>query len=193
MKYARTSGRLIVPIVVLTILGGGLAAQPAWADPGESADEGYIMVQQALSYLVIDPGPDGSSQALVMLDDALAADDQDGVDVATLERAREALQAGEAGAARALLQDSITEAVTSLGPAVGEETGTTEVLPPLPPREALSPTDWVFLALSAFVAVVGVVLAVRFRPRQSLRELGRDIQAAEDSRGSSIPSTRKKA
>ncbi|MBX9640490.1 MAG: hypothetical protein K2X97_12385 [Mycobacteriaceae bacterium] len=152
-----------------------------------------MMVQQALSYLVNDPGPDGISQALTMVDDALAADDQDGINVATLERARDALQAGEASAGRTLLQDSITEAVASLRPAVGQETGTTEVLPPLPPPGALSATDWVFLVLSAFVAVVGVLLATRFRPRQSLRELGRDIQAAQDSRGTPIPSTRKKA
>jgi hypothetical protein len=158
-------------------------ASPARADGGQSVDEGYVMVLQALSFLVNDPGPDGTAQALAMVDDALSAEDQDGVDVQTLERAAISLEAGQAEEARTLLQESIAEAVAALEPAIGEESGTTVMLAPLPPRGALSVTDWFFLVLSVIVAAVGIALAVIFRPHESLRELRREITAAKGTRG----------
>jgi hypothetical protein len=151
------------------------------------------MVLQALSYLVNDPGPEGTAQALAMVEDALEAEDQDGVDVPTLKRAATALEAGRTEEARALLQDSISEVVASLEPAVGEETGTTVMLAPLPPRGALSVTDWIFLGLSVLVAAVGIMLAVIFRPHESLRELSRDIAAARGLRRGSVASTKEEA
>lgn len=178
-----------VVIAVLAVLGSVVIASPARADGGQSADEGYVMVLQALSFLVNDPGPDGTAQALVMVEDALEAEDQDGVDVPTLERAATALEAGRTEEARTLLQDSIAEAIASLEPAVGEETGTTVMLAPLPPRGALSVTDWIFLGLSVIVAAVGIVLAVIFRPHESLRELSRDIAAARGRASGSVQST----
>lgn len=178
----RVRTRLIgLLIIVLSAIGSPLAASPALADGGQSSDEGYVMVLQALSFLVNDAGPSGEAQALAMVEDALAAEDQDGVDVATLERAREALEAGSADEAKPLLQDSIGEAIAELQPAVGEETGTTQMLPPLPPQTALSGTDWVFLALSVIATAVGIWLAVLFRPAESLRELSRTI-AVETAR-----------
>lgn len=132
------------------------------------------MVQQALSYLVNDPA--STAGALAMVDKALSAPDQDGVAVPTVQAAKTALQAGNTDQARILLQDSITAAVAALKPAVGEQTGTTTVLPPLPPRSGLSGTDWLFLALSALVAVGGILLSVLFRPHESLRDLRRDIE-----------------
>jgi len=180
-------------IAALTVLGSGAIASPAGADGGQSADEGYVMVLEALSFLVNDPGPDGTAEALSMVEDALEAEDQDGVDVSTLERAATALEAGRTEEARMLLQDSIAEAVASLEPAVGEETGTTVMLAPLPPRGALSVTDWVFLSLSVLVAAVGIVLAVIFRPTESLRELSRDIAAARGRRRGSVASNKEEA
>lgn len=164
-------------VAILAALGSTFAASPASADGGQSAEEGYVMVLQALSFLVNDTGPDGSAQAGAMVEDALAAEDQDGVDVTTLEQARTALEDGDTEQARTLLQDSIAEAVAGLEPAVGEETGTTEMLPPLTSQDALSVTDWVFLALSALVATAGIALAVLFRPTESLRELRETITA----------------
>ena len=163
--------RLGAAAVLLAVLGGAAVAQPAWADGGQSAAEGYVMVQQALSFLVNDTGPDGTAQALVMVDDALAAKDQDGVAVAEVRAAKTALEAGKTAEAQALLQGSITEAVAGLKPAIGEETGTTVMLGPLPPRGTLSGTDWAFLGLSLLVALAGAVLAFLFRPRESLRDL----------------------
>ncbi|MFA4840937.1 MAG: hypothetical protein WC580_04435 [Agrococcus sp.] len=164
-------------IAVLASLGSPFAASPASADGGQSAEEGYVMVLQALSFLVNDEGPGGSAQAAAMVEDALAAEDQDGVDVAALEQARTALEDGDTDQARTLLQGSIAEAVAELEPAVGEETGTTQMLPPLTSQGALSLTDWVFLGLSVLVAAAGVALAVLFRPSESLRELRETITA----------------
>ncbi|MGB3909581.1 MAG: hypothetical protein WBL06_03800 [Pseudolysinimonas sp.] len=170
-------------VAALVLLGSVVMASPARADGGQSVDEGYVMVLQALSFLVNDPGPDGTAQALAMVDDALSAEDQDGVDVQTLERAAISLEAGQAEEARTLLQESIAEAVAALEPAIGEESGTTVMLAPLPPRGALSVTDWFFLVLSVIVAAVGIALAVIFRPHESLRELRREITAAKGTRG----------
>jgi hypothetical protein len=163
-------------------------AGPAWADGGDPLDEGYVIVQQALSYLVNDASAagttealmNGTTEALMKVDEALAADDQDGVDVAVLREAKTALQAGDTAAGRELLQESITAAVTALAPATGEETGTTIVLGPLSDRAPFSITKWILLASSLVVAAVGVWLATLFRPRESLKELSRDILAGQE-------------
>jgi hypothetical protein len=178
---ARTGriGRLVVSSVLAAVLGVFLIGQPAWADGGQSANEGYVIVQQALSYLVNEPGMSGTTEALMKVNEALAAKDQDGVDVAKVEEAKAALKAGDTAAARTLLQDSITEAVTALKPAVGMQTGTTTMLAPLPPRGALSPVDWILLAASVIFGAIGVALAAMLRPRESLRQLTLDIQAAD--------------
>lgn len=136
------------------------------------------MVQQAISYLVNKPGPMGTSEALVRVDNALAAKDQDGVDIPTLVKAKAKLKAGNADAARPLLQDSISAAIASLNPATGEETGTTTVVPPLQGNGSLSGMDWVLLSLSVLVALGGAGLAYLFRPKKNLGALGRDIRAA---------------
>ncbi|TDW28884.1 hypothetical protein EDD25_0543 [Cryobacterium psychrophilum] len=140
------------------------------------------MVQQALTYLVNEPGQSGTTEALMKIDAVLTAEDQDGVDVATVTEAKAALQAGDAAAARVLLQDSITEAVNALQRAVAQQTGTKIVLEPFPSRGPLTVTEWMILALSALVLAVGFVLAVRFRPSEGLRELGRDISGAKGMR-----------
>lgn len=179
-------------IAVLAIIGGPLAAAPAWADGGQSTEEGYVMVLQAVSYLVNSPGG-GTVEAIAMVDDALAAADQDGVDVAVLREGRTALEEGRIDEGRALLEKSIIEAVTDLPPATGEESGTTQVLPPFSPEQGLSLTDWVFLGLSALVAAIGIFLAVLFRPTESLRELSRDIASAKAAHRAAARPTSKEA
>jgi hypothetical protein len=69
------------------------------------------MVQQAISYLVDEPGPKGTSEALARVDNALTAQDQDGVDIPVLVQAKADLKAGNADRARPLLQDSIRAAI----------------------------------------------------------------------------------
>jgi hypothetical protein len=136
------------------------------------------MVQQAISYLVNQPGATGTAQALVRVDNALAAKDQDGVDVATLQQAKVDLKSGNADTARPLLQKSISEATAALKPATGEETGTTTVVPPFHGTVALSGTNWLLLILSMLVAVGGAILVYLLRPKENLRALTADILAA---------------
>lgn len=164
-------------VVLLSLVLNAAVALPASADGGDLATEGSVMVQQGLSYLVNEPGADGTAQALTKVDDVLAADDQDGVDVGQVQQARTALQAGRPADAQALLQASISEASANAQPATGGESGTTVVMAPVEPPGLSSVLDWVLLVGSLSVGVLGVVLGWRLRPRLSLRELTRQLKS----------------
>ena len=142
MKHAEFALRckIAAAIVMTTVLT--LVAAPAWAHGGQSPKEGYVMVQQAISFLANEPDAKGTSEALVRVDDALNAEDQDGVDIPVLEQAKAALNAGNADGARPLLQSSIKAAVASLKPATGDETGGgwCRVFLPAPPSGELGRT-----------------------------------------------------
>jgi len=156
-------------------LGGALSASPAWADePGETT-EGYLLVQQALGHLAHDTTSGGIAFAMEKTDDALSTEDQEGVDVAELQEAMAALEAGQAEQGRALLQRSISGAISQLEPATGEETGTTVVLSPLPGRGSLTGGEWAFLAISLLLVFLGVGLAWRFRPQDNVHQLRRRL------------------
>lgn len=148
-----------------------MSAAPAWADGGGETKEGYQLVQQALGYLAADTGEDGASAAMEKIDDALTTQDQEGVDVAGLKQAQAALDAGQVEQGRALLQKSISEALSTQKPAVGEETGTTQVLGALPGPAGLSGRDWGFLAVSAVLLLAGAALAVKYRPQDNVQAL----------------------
>lgn len=158
-------------IGLLGLLGLLATAPPAYAHGGDESKEGYILVQQALGHLAHDTSMTGIDLAMEKVDDALAAEDQDGVDVAKVEQAKKALGAGHAVQARTLLQGSIKEALAELTPAMGEQTGTTVVAPELPGRQNLTGRDWGFLAVSLILLLVGVGLAFLFRPSDSVRDL----------------------
>lgn len=168
----------------LFLAGGVVSAPLASAHEGDPSSEGYLLVQQALGHLVHDPGNVGP--ALEKIDAALAAPDQDGVSVAELQQARTALQAGNSAQGRALLQESITMALSTLKPATGGETWTTVVLDPLPPRGGLTGADWVSLTVSVLAILTGLVLAYVFRPHKNLRELR--LLLAWKHRGQNLPS-----
>lgn len=156
-------------------LGGALSASPAWADePGETT-EGYLLVQQALGHLAHDTTSGGIAFAMEKTDDALSTKDQQGVDVAELQQAMAALEAGQAEQGRALLQRSISGAISQLEPAIGEETGTTVVLSPLPGRGSLTGGDWALLAISLLLVLIGGGLAWRFGPADNISELRRRL------------------
>jgi len=125
-----------------------------------------------------DSGPGGIELAMEKVDDALSAEDQDGVAVARVEQARQALENGRVKQARALLQGSIEEALSMQAPAVGDQTGTKLVLPALPGRKDLTGRDWGFLTISLIVFVAGAGLAFRFRPRDTVGELRRRLDAS---------------
>lgn len=162
----------ILSVCVLT-LGGALFASPAWAHGEGESEEGYVLVQQALGHLAHDTTIDGIMLAMEKIDDALGTEDQEGVDVAELQQARAALEAGQTEQGRALLQHSISEAVSELEPATGDETGTAVVLLALPGRGSLTGADWGVLAASVALVLLGGGLAWHFGPADSVGQLRR--------------------
>lgn len=168
--------RLAAEAVLLAVLSSVVMASAAWAHGGAGATEGYVIIQQALSYLVNDPNANMTadaamtSEAMMKIDEALANEDQDGVAVPKVKQAKAALEAGNSDQARTLLQASIAGAVAELKPATAEETGTSVMLAPLS-HPALTGRDWTFLALSVLLAVVGTALGFLFRPRLKLSDL----------------------
>lgn len=167
-----------VLVAAVGLFGLLYVAPPASAHGEGETQEGYLLVQQALGHLAHDTSHTGIELALEKVDDALATKDQDGVAVAEVEKARLALEAGHPVQARVLLQDSIKEALRMLPPATGNGTGTTVVAPALPGRTALSGQDWGFLVVSVALLVVGLALAFRFRPHDSVRQLRRLLGAS---------------
>lgn len=155
----------------------GVMALPtaALAHDDEEAQEGYLLVQQALGHLAHDTSAGGLDLAMEKVGDALATEDQEGVDVAEVERGMRALEDGDAQEARTLLQASIEEALAALPTATGYETGTTVVLSTMPGRGALDGQDLGLLVGSVVVGGLGLVLTYRFRPPDSVRALRRRL------------------
>lgn len=154
--------------IVVILLFVVFTAPPASAHGGDESTEGYLLVQQALGHLAHDASANGIDLAMEKVGDALETDDQEGVSVPEVEQARTALEAGNATEARALLQNSIEEAVSGLPRATGNETGTTTVVPELPGRSGLGGQDWLFLLLSIGAVLVGSWLAFLFKPHESI-------------------------
>lgn len=175
-------------VAMLVAVGSVVSASPAWAHAGDGESTvGYQLVQQALGHLAHDTSRLGIELAMEKVDDALATTDQVGVDVAEVEQAQAALDAGEVETGRVLLQQSITEAVSQLAPATGDETGTSVVLTPLPGRGALTAMDGAFLAISALLLLAGLALAARYRPHDSVRvlqrRLGQSVHSPDEQPG----------
>ncbi len=169
----RRRHRHAVPLFLtwVVFLAAMLSASPVWAHGDGESGEGYLLVQQALGHLAHDTGSTGVELAVEKVDDALNTEDQEGVDVAELQRARATLEAGDVAQGRTQLAESIREALSQLPPATGEETGTTTVPSALSGRGALSGSDWMFLVGSVLLMGLGGGLAWRFRPRDNLRHL----------------------
>jgi hypothetical protein len=177
--------RLLLAVALAGLLGLG-AVPAASAHEGSPEGEGYILVQQAIGYLLDMPGPEAAMHAQEKVSAALAAADQEGVSVDRLRQAQSALEGGRADEARALLQESITDAVAALPPAKGLDTGTGTVLSPLGASFAPWP-GWLFLALSVLAVGAGAWLAVLFRPREGVRALRREMGLAGRHRGQDGP------
>lgn len=167
---------------ILVLLGGVASAAPAWAHGAGETKEGYLLVQQALGHLAHDPTKTGAMSAMEKIDDTLATTDQEGVNVAQVKDAQAALEAGKVEAGRALLQQSITEAVSQLQPATGEETGTTVVPGELPGRGGLNGLQWAFLGISVLLLLTGSALASRFGPADNIAALRRRIALPQPGR-----------
>ena len=167
---------------ILVLLGGVASAAPAWAHGAGETEEGYLLVQQALGHLAHEPNQTGVMSAMEKIDDTLATTDQEGVNVAQVKGAQAALEAGKVEAGRTLLQQSITEAVSQLKPATGEETGTTVVPGELPGRGGLNGLQWAFLGISVLLLLTGSALASRFGPSDNIAALRRRIASPQPGR-----------
>lgn len=166
---------ITVLIACLLALGSVLSASPALAHGAGETVEGYALVQQALGHLAHDTTSNGIALAMEKIDDALKTKDQEGVNVAEVEKAKAALDAGSVEQGRALLQQSISVALSKLMPATGEETGTKVLLSAQSGRGRLALGGWVTLVASVLLLLLGFVVAWRFRPTDNLRELRRSL------------------
>lgn len=171
----------LAAVAAIGLLATFASVSAAWGHGEGETTEGYLLVQQALGHLAHDTSMSGIDLAMEKVDDALGTDDQEGVDVAELEQAKSALETGDIGQARTLLQDSIQQAMAALPPATGNQTGSHNVTPELPGRPDLRAQDWVLVAASAVALVVGVWLAFIFRPRDTVRTLRTRLATASAS------------
>lgn len=168
-------------LVVALLFGGLLSASPAWSHGNDEIMEGYLLVQQALGHLAHATGSEGIMPAMEKIDDALKAQDQEGVNLVELQQAKSLLEAGQIGQSQILLQQSISQAISQFKPATGEQTGTTIVLNPLQGRGVLTNTDWGFLTVSIFLLLLGLALAWLFRPPENIRELRQKLRTPLDA------------
>ena len=166
----RRLGQLLV-VVAIVLLGVSAAAMPASAHGTDESKEGYVLVQQALGHLAHDGGHVGMSLAMEKVNDALAAKDHDGVNIAEVQQGKQALEVEHVDQARTLLQDSIKQALAEVPAATGEMTGTKLVLTPMPGRDGLAGRDWFFLGASAALLLIGFGLAGWYRPADTIGEL----------------------
>ncbi len=150
-----------------------LAPLPALAHEGDS-DQASVLVLQAIGIIVNKPGD--MDEIGDKIDDALNAPKKEGVDLAQVQAAKDALDTGDMGQARTLLQQSL-QGGAPMEAASGEETGTTVVHDSLNPRGHLAGGDWVLLAISVLALALGAWLAVRYRPHESVRVLRRQLAA----------------
>jgi len=171
----------------VVVMGGLVSASPAWADqPGET-QVGYLLVQQALGHLAHDKTSAGVDFSMEKIADVLKTKDKAGVNIAEVKQAKAALEAGQVVQGQALLQRSITEAMSKLPPAVGEETGTKVVADPLPGRGALGGTGLVFLAASLLFLLLGGGLAYVFRPAETVGQLRKRLGTPTYEKSSAQP------
>jgi len=169
-----TGGRRLAATLVACLVGTWLAALaplPALAHEGDS-DQASVLVLQAIGLIVNKPGDMDAIGDKI--NDALNAPKKEGVDLAQIQAAKDALDKGDMGQAHTLLQQSL-QGGASMQAAAGEETGTTVVHDALNPRGHLAGGDWVLLGISVLALALGGWLAVRYRPHESVRVLRRQL------------------
>ena len=167
----QTAPLLLVATLLITVLS---AVSPAVADePGESTVASEL-VRQAIALIVSMPGNMEAIEDKV--GDALEVENQEGVDIALVRRAAEALETGDLHETRSLLERSIgarphfgaTDVApigeVSQGPmARGAEAGDAPILDPLDTSD-VDGGDTAAIAVGVALALAGVVLGLRWRP-----------------------------
>src|SRR5262249_13198605 len=152
--------RRLVTILATLLVGVGLtslSAAPAMAHGEGDSDQASVLVLQAIGIITNKPG--AMDDITDKIDDALKAPDKEGVDLAQVQAAKDALDAGDMDQIRTLLQQSLQSGAPMQG-ATGEQTGTTVVHKGLNTRRSLAGGDWVLLAVSVVVLALGAWLSV---------------------------------
>ena len=185
-------GRAVAATVSAAVLV--FPAGPAAADePGES-DEARVLVLQAIALIV--NTPDEMHEIEERIEHAVEAPHTEGVDLEGVEQAMATLMEGDLQRTRELLQIAIgagpfvrpgvPEPVgeTSGEPGrpafpVGAEAGTTVVLDEYRPDTGLDGGDVVLLVVAVAAMAAGALLAWRFRPPESVRQLSRVAASKE--------------
>lgn len=191
-RVARSLFTTCAVLLTLLVVGTGTAR----SHEGEETAEASESVRQAIALIVNEP--DDMDMIADKVADTLEAEDTTGVDLELVTDAQAALDSDQMMRARRLLERAIGArsdlAGTDVRPilqvppgestvplAVGSETGTNVVTDELPGRGSLTGADIALLGLAAGLAVAGVLLSVRFRPPDSVRELRRRARFAGGS------------
>lgn len=189
----RLGARVGVRGALVAVLIAVVTATPAIAHEGEQSKKATDDVRQAIAYIVNEP--DNMDMITDKVGDALESDHKAGVDIRLVKQAQDALGRNDMMAARALLEESIGARPDLTGTdvqpilqvpsgqstvplATGEETATNVITDPLPGRRGLTGADWTLLGCAALLAVAGVMLARRWRPHDTVRQLRRRMTSA---------------
>ena len=185
-----------ISAVVLAV-GLLLSPQAALADE-EMSDQAQVLVLQAVALIANKAPADAVAERIQA---ALAAPDKSRTDLAKVRQAqsllREGATPGDIERASALLTGAIDiRFATGYGDiprpgqvgedrppyATGAETGTTAILGEFEPRRGISDGGDVAILILAVLAIgLGLVLAHRWRPPKSLRQLRHQVTAPEES------------
>lgn len=160
-------------------------------------------VLEAIAYVVNTPGD--MDMITDKMKDAEESSDKQGVDIAQVEQAMQALEKNDMPQVRLLLEESVgaradlsgtdVRHVLQLPPgsstvalATGQEPGTQIVTDELPGRSGWTATDSVLTAIAGVAAAGGAVLIWRYRPAHSVHALRQQAAraggpAAPDARG----------
>ncbi|MGW5666137.1 hypothetical protein ACWEWG_40050 [Streptomyces sp. NPDC003758] len=157
---------------------------------GGESDESAVLVEQAIALIANGAYTD---QVAERIDDALEAQQKEGVDLNLVGQARDVVERPGPEAAslrevRGLLLRSVDGKLPSAPKAghlvTGTETGTSVVLDEFRPARGIADSgDAALFALSLLAIAVGLWLSVRLRPRYSVRELKGRAAAEEDGEG----------
>ena len=171
-------------------------AAPAFAHEGEGEVPARDSVLQAIAYVV--NTPDDMDVITDKLNDAKDSADQEGVDMADVDKAMQALDQGDMAQVRLLLEESVgakadlsgldvrhilqvSPGSSTVSLATGEQTGTLIVSDELPGRGSLTGTDAALIAGAAALAIGGLFLGWRSRPAHSIHTLRRQASHSDGS------------
>ena len=165
-----------------------VAASPASGHEDEKATKASLLVRQAIALIV--NTPDDTMAIEDKINDAVESDDPEGVDIARVSQAKDALEAGDLHRVRALLEVSIgaqphlTSALpldiretpgtpgaetAGLELATGDDPGGNLANDPLTARRHFDGRTTTVFVLSLLAVALGTWLAVRFRPIRTSR------------------------